>query len=51
MAPVGIVICGSVAVNRDGVRIDKGAGYSNPEVAVLIEGGLATEDHDRRSSS
>ncbi|MET7470636.1 5-formyltetrahydrofolate cyclo-ligase [Micromonospora sp. NPDC005686] len=30
----------SVAVNRDGVRIGKGAGYSDIEVALLTEAGL-----------
>ncbi|GHJ13932.1 MULTISPECIES: 5-formyltetrahydrofolate cyclo-ligase [unclassified Micromonospora] len=40
MRPVDLVVCGSVAVNRDGVRIGKGAGYSDIEVALLIEAGL-----------
>lgn len=40
MRPVDLVICGSVAVNRDGVRIGKGAGYSDIEVALLTEAGL-----------
>lgn len=43
MRPVDIVICGSVAVNRHGVRIGKGAGYSDLEVALLIEAGLVTD--------
>ena len=34
MRPVDMVICGSVAVNRDGVRVGKGAGYSDIEVAL-----------------
>jgi 5-formyltetrahydrofolate cyclo-ligase len=38
--PVDLVVCGSVAVNRDGVRIGKGAGYSDLEVALLCEVGL-----------
>jgi len=29
MQPVDLVICGSVAVNRHGVRLGKGAGYSD----------------------
>lgn len=33
-------VCGSVAVNRDGVRLGKGAGYSDLEVALLQEAGL-----------
>ncbi|AQA15320.1 MULTISPECIES: 5-formyltetrahydrofolate cyclo-ligase [Streptomyces] len=41
--PIDIVVCGSVAVNRSGVRIGKGAGYSDLEVALLIEAGLVTE--------
>jgi 5-formyltetrahydrofolate cyclo-ligase len=43
MQPIDIVICGSVAVNRSGARIGKGAGYSDLEVALLIEAGLVTE--------
>lgn len=42
MQPIDIVICGSVAVNRSGARIGKGAGYSDLEVALLIEAGLVT---------
>lgn len=34
------VVCGSVAVNRNGVRLGKGAGYSDIEVALLAEAGL-----------
>lgn len=40
MQPVDLVICGSVAVNRAGVRLGKGAGYSDIEVALLQEAGL-----------
>lgn len=43
MQPIDIVVCGSVAVNRSGARIGKGAGYSDLEVALLIEAGLVTE--------
>lgn len=43
MRPIDMVICGSVAVNRNGARIGKGAGYSDLEVALLIEAGLVTE--------
>jgi 5-formyltetrahydrofolate cyclo-ligase len=43
MQPIDLVICGSVAVNRTGARIGKGAGYSDLEVALLIEAGLVTE--------
>ncbi|MFF5363177.1 5-formyltetrahydrofolate cyclo-ligase [Streptomyces scabiei] len=41
--PIDIVVCGSVAVNCSGARIGKGAGYSDLEVALLIEAGLVTE--------
>lgn len=44
MQPIDVVICGSVAVNRSGARIGKGAGYSDLEVALLIEAGLVTEE-------
>ncbi|MFI7215000.1 5-formyltetrahydrofolate cyclo-ligase [Micromonospora maritima] len=40
MRPVDLVVCGSVAVNRDGVRVGKGAGYSDIEIALLTEAGL-----------
>lgn len=40
MRPVGLIVCGSVAVNRRGVRVGKGAGYSDIEVALLTEAGL-----------
>lgn len=40
MRAIDLVVCGSVAVNRAGVRIGKGAGYSDIEVALLIEAGL-----------
>jgi 5-formyltetrahydrofolate cyclo-ligase len=37
MQPVDLIVCGSVAVNRHGVRLGKGAGYSDIEVALLQE--------------
>jgi 5-formyltetrahydrofolate cyclo-ligase len=40
MRPVDLVVCGSVAVNRRGARLGKGAGYSDIEVALLHEAGL-----------
>jgi 5-formyltetrahydrofolate cyclo-ligase len=43
MRAIDVVICGSVAVNRSGARVGKGAGYSDLEVALLIEAGLVTE--------
>jgi 5-formyltetrahydrofolate cyclo-ligase len=44
LGPIDLVICGSVAVNRDGARIGKGAGYSDLEVALLIEAELVGPD-------
>lgn len=43
MQPVDLVVCGSVAVNRHSVRLGKGAGYSDIEVALLVEAGLLNE--------
>jgi 5-formyltetrahydrofolate cyclo-ligase len=43
MQPVDVVVCGSVAVNYDGVRLGKGAGYSDIEVALLAEAGLLSD--------
>lgn len=40
MQPVDLIVCGSVALNRQGVRLGKGAGYSDIEVALLQEAGL-----------
>jgi 5-formyltetrahydrofolate cyclo-ligase len=40
MQPVDFIVCGTVAVNHQGVRIGKGAGYSDIEVALLTEAGL-----------
>jgi 5-formyltetrahydrofolate cyclo-ligase len=40
MRPVDLVVCGSVAVNSHGVRLGKGAGYSDLEFALLQEAGL-----------
>jgi len=40
MRPVDLIVCGSVAVDRRGVRIGKGAGYSDIEVALLSDAGL-----------
>jgi 5-formyltetrahydrofolate cyclo-ligase len=43
MRPVDLVVCGSVAVNRHGARLGKGAGYADLEVALLVEAGLLTD--------
>jgi 5-formyltetrahydrofolate cyclo-ligase len=40
MPPIEVVVCGSVAVSPDGVRVGKGAGYSDLEIALLVEAGL-----------
>ena len=41
---IDIVVLGSVAVNRQGLRIGKGAGYSDLEFAFLTEAGLIRPD-------
>jgi len=43
MQPVDFIVCGTVAVNRRGVRIGKGAGYSDIEVGLLAGAGLISE--------
>ena len=40
MPAVDFIVCGSVAVNTEGVRIGKGAGYADIELALLAEAGL-----------
>jgi 5-formyltetrahydrofolate cyclo-ligase len=37
---VDLVVCGSVAVNREGARVGKGGGFSDLEFALLVEAGL-----------
>lgn len=44
LPPVDLVICGSVAVNREGARVGKGRGFSDLEVAFLIEAGVLRPD-------
>lgn len=44
MRPIDMIVCGSVAVNLRGVRLGKGAGYSDIEVALLHEAGLIGPD-------
>ena len=41
---VDLVVCGSVAVNREGARIGKGGGFSDLEVAFLVEAGVIRPD-------
>jgi 5-formyltetrahydrofolate cyclo-ligase len=43
MSPVDLVVCGSVAVNRKGVRVGKGGGFSDLEFALLVEAGLISK--------
>src|ERR687891_493191 len=40
---VDLVVCGTVAVNRAGVRVGKGGGYSDLELALLVEAGLVDD--------
>ena len=40
---VDLVVCGTVAVNRSGVRVGKGGGYSDLELALLVEAGLVDD--------
>ena len=40
LEPVDLIVCGTVAVNRDGVRIGKGGGFSDLEFALVAERGL-----------
>jgi len=42
MKPVDLIVCGSVAVRRDGARIGKGGGYSDLEYAIALELGIIT---------
>lgn len=42
MPVIDVIVCGCVAVDHDGVRLGKGAGYSDIEVALLAEAGLLT---------
>jgi 5-formyltetrahydrofolate cyclo-ligase len=44
LQPVDLVVCGSVAVNREGVRVGKGGGFSDLEFALLVEAGLIGPD-------
>lgn len=40
LRPVDLVVCGSVVVNREGARVGKGGGFSDLEVAFLVEAGV-----------
>jgi len=41
---VDFVVCGTVAVNRDGARVGKGGGYSDLEFGLLVERGLVDDE-------
>ena len=50
---IDLIVCGTVAVDRRGVRVGKGGGYSDLEFALLVETGavgdgttIATTVHD-----
>ena len=51
MQRIDLIVCGSVAVNREGARLGKGGGYSDLEYAVALTLGLISEQyaysHDR----
>lgn len=40
LEPIDLVVCGTVAANRKGVRVGKGGGYSDLEFGLLVEAGL-----------
>jgi 5-formyltetrahydrofolate cyclo-ligase len=40
---VDLVVCGTVAVNRAGVRVGKGGGYSDLELGLLVAAGLVDD--------
>ncbi|MFP3952424.1 MAG: 5-formyltetrahydrofolate cyclo-ligase [Candidatus Bathyarchaeia archaeon] len=41
---VDLIVCGSVAITKNGRRIGKGGGYSDLEFAILLEAGLIEEE-------
>ena len=44
MKPVDLVISGSVAVNREGVRVGKGGGFADLEYGLAAAAGILTPD-------
>jgi 5-formyltetrahydrofolate cyclo-ligase len=44
LRPIDLVICGSVAVNREGARVGKGGGYSDLEYALAFAAGKLSRD-------
>jgi len=43
MKAVDLILCGSVAVRRDGTRVGKGGGYSDLEYAIALQLGIIGE--------
>ena len=48
MQPIDLIVCGSVAVNREGARLGKGGGFSDLEYAVALTLGLISVAHAPR---
>ena len=44
MEHLDLIVCGTVAVNRQGVRVGKGGGYSDLELALATESGLVDDE-------
>ena len=44
MQPIDLIVCGSVAVNREGARLGKGGGFSDLEYAVALTLGLISKN-------
>ncbi len=44
MPHVDLIVCGTVAVGRDGARVGKGGGYSDLEFALGVEHGVIDDD-------
>lgn len=44
LGPVELIVCGTVAVNHQGVRIGKGGGFSDLEFGLLVDAGLVGRD-------
>jgi 5-formyltetrahydrofolate cyclo-ligase len=44
LRPIDLIVCGSVAVSREGARIGKGEGYSDLEFALATEAGKIGPD-------
>jgi 5-formyltetrahydrofolate cyclo-ligase len=44
MERVDLVVCGTVAIDRRGVRVGKGGGFSDLEFGLLVDAGLIDDD-------